>query len=513
VQSSVTLGYSGAASFTQSSGTHSIGGSLFMGVLAGSSGAYSLSGGTLSATQILVGAGTNTGSGGIGAFTQTGGTVSAASLVLAGGSNAFGTYTLSGADSSLLVNREAVGARGNGVFIQTAGTHIVSTNGVANGALTIGNSAAHNGTVTLSGGLLSAGDIYNYGTLSVLGGTLSARINNFGTVVLASGIDAKTLNVNNYNVGVIKLAPAGTTSVSVQSLAMTAGATVDLAAAGFLLNYGAGPNPLASVKSWVASGRAGGAWNGTGITSSLAASDPIHQSIGLADGAANVVTGLSAGQFLVHTAPLGDVNLDGKTDASDVTQILSRGHFNAAPTTNGWIDGDQNGDGVVNNVDVRTIALSGNYGAASAAASPSAITVPASAGLPAYTYDPTTGDVTFVSNGVSNIVDLHLRSAASRFLPASSTFTSFATKTTGELESTLFGSTFDNGLDLGNILPTGLTLPALQSDLTLLYGVSGAGVEQSATIAVPEPSMAAITSAALSGVVAILRRRRRGKRP
>jgi hypothetical protein len=295
---------------------------------------------------------------------------------------------------------------------------------------------------------------------------------------------------------------------------MTAGASVDLSAAGLVLAYGAGPNPLASVKSWVASGRAGGAWNGTGITSSLAASDPIHQSVGFADGSANVVTGLTSGQFLVHAAPLGDVNLDGKTDASDVTQILARGHFNGAPTTSGWIDGDQNGDGTVNNADIRTIALSGNYGAASgAAASPSAIAVPASAGLPAYTYDPATGDVKFLANGVSNIVDLHLRSAASRFLPAASTFTSFPTKTTGELESTLFGSTFDTGYDLGNILPSGLTLPTLQSDLTLFYGVSGAGVEQSAPIAVPEPASAASCAVAIATAGIGLRRRRRQRRP
>jgi hypothetical protein len=194
-----------------------------------------------------------------------------------------------------------------------------------------------------------------------------------------------------------------------------------------------------------------------------------------------------------------------------VTQILSRGHFNAAPTSYGWIDGDQNADGVVNNADIRTIALSGNY-AGAASASPSALTVPsASPGLPAFTYDPATGDVTFLANGVTNIVDLHLRSAAGKFLPASSTFTSFPTKTSAEVESTVFGSTFDAGYDLGPILPTGLTLPALQSDLTLLYGVSGAGVEQAAAITVPEPS-AGVTSVGLGAAMTILRRRRRQPR-
>jgi hypothetical protein len=518
IQTDMTLGYAGAASFTQSSGSNSIGGHLFIGVTPGSHGAYNVSGGALSAAGIFIGAGWNAGGGGgVGVITQTGGTVTingsgvTDALVLGNARNAVGTYELGGT-GSLIANREWIGNSGSGIFIQTGGANIVTTNKTSGSG---GISISNNGTLTLSGGLLSATAIDNYGTLNLLGGVISARVTNSGTIVLGPGIDASNLKLYNspFSEGVIRLAPGGTTVISMQSLQISTSAKIDVAAAGILFNYGA-LSPLSGVKVAVAYGRHGGAWNGTvGITSSLAVSDPNHWAVGFADGAAHVVSGLAAGQFLIRAAPIGDANLDGKVDGSDITQILHRGKFNGDGSKDGWIDGDQNADGVVNSTDIRTIALSGAYagGAGGPAARASALAVPAAApGLPAYTYDPTTGDVTFLPNGVTDIVDLHVRSTAGKFLPASSTFTSFPTKTNVELESTLFGSNFDAGYDLGAILPSGLTLAALQGDVALLYGVSGAGVEQSATIAVPEPSTA-ITSAALSGALAILRVRKRRK--
>ena len=74
------------------------------------------------------------------------------------------------------------------------------------------------------------------------------------------------------------------------------------------------------------------------------------------------------------------------------------------------------------------------------------------------------------------------------------------------------GSTFANGYDLGAILPAGLSLTTLGSDLILRYSVSGGGNEQQAAL-VPEPNGfpgATVAAAAAMGLTA--RRRRRGER-
>jgi hypothetical protein len=501
----MTIGYSGSVSFTQSSGSNAVAASVFLGVAPGSHGVYNLSGGTLSAARIVVGAGgaadIGGGRGGSGVFTQTGGFVavggsnSADGLILGNASNSAGTFSLSGTGSLVVVGNEKIG---NGIFIQSGGTHTVSPNSFSeSGIIYIGG--FNNPTrpaFTLSGGTLSARSIENYGTLNIFGGTLLAPVTGYGTVVLAAGLDASTLQLNSYSR--VTLAP-GTAPASIYSLSVPIGAKVDVAAAGISLSA----NTLNGVRYWVGIGA---------ITSSLAASDPHHWAVASAD---------NGGSVLVRAALIGDVNLDGNVDDSDVGQILDHGRFNVrhtGTTEDGWIDGDVNYDGVVNNIDIRTIALSGNYVGtppAAAKASASAITVPAAGqGLPGFSYDPTTGDVTFLADGVTNIVDLHLRSVSGKFLPANSTFTSFPTVTTKELESTLFGSTFDTGYDLGAILPTGLTLPILQADLTLLHGVSGAGVEQSATITVvPEPTSTGCCAMALAAAGVMFQRRRRQRQP
>jgi hypothetical protein len=236
VQGSVTLGYSGAASFTQSSGSNSTAGSLFLGVTPGSSGTYNLSGGAVSASQVLVGAGTN--AGGMGLFNQTGGNVLVArGLVLGGGPGASGTYNLSGA-ASLTVGGETIGARGRGVFNQYGGTHVV------NGSLTLnpnyhdpGSAAVFN----LSGGTLSVAateylsanallnqtggqnscanfDVFAGGTAVLSGGSFTAlAVENWGNIILGGGITTLGSNVYNSATGKITIA-AGSNSVTVPSI-------------------------------------------------------------------------------------------------------------------------------------------------------------------------------------------------------------------------------------------------------------------------------------------------------
>ena len=126
-------------------------------------------------------------------------------------------------------------------------------------------------------------------------------------------------------------------------------------------------------------------------------------------------------------------------------------------------------------------------------------------GEPSYHYDNLTGDVTIHSNQAVNVVDLHLFSAGGLFLPDNSTFTGFATKTNGELENVLLGSTFGDGYDLGNILPAGLTTESVQADVTAFFGIAGRGVEQAAAV-VPEPAALALVGV---GLLSLLKRRRK----
>ena len=110
------VGYSGSGGFTQSGGTHTVAYTLTLGYNAGSSGSYSLSGGSL-----FAGNGEDIGLSGNGSFTQSGGTNSSP-LDLAVGDGGTASYSLSGG----LVSTQDLGVGGmkSGVFTQSGGTVI-----------------------------------------------------------------------------------------------------------------------------------------------------------------------------------------------------------------------------------------------------------------------------------------------------------------------------------------------------------------------------------------------------
>ena len=86
------MGYSGSGSFTQSSGTNTIVGCLYVGNSAGSNGNYNLGGsGYLTASYLYLG------NSGTGSFTQSGGTNNIGNaLQLGSNRGASGAYTLNG---------------------------------------------------------------------------------------------------------------------------------------------------------------------------------------------------------------------------------------------------------------------------------------------------------------------------------------------------------------------------------------------------------------------------------
>ncbi|MGA2443222.1 MAG: dockerin type I domain-containing protein, partial [Tepidisphaeraceae bacterium] len=164
-----------------------------------------------------------------------------------------------------------------------------------------------------------------------------------------------TLNVNS---GTLTFASPGT--VTLGTLNITPGATVDLADNTMILNYAGGTDPIGVIAGYLQSGYNGGGWNGTGIISSTAQTptNGLLYALGYADGKDNVVSGLSSGQIEVKYTLLGDANLDGLVNAADFTILAA--NFNQPVT--GWDQGDFNYDGLVNAADFTDLAANFNQG-------------------------------------------------------------------------------------------------------------------------------------------------------
>lgn len=143
---------------------------------------------------------------------------------------------------------------------------------------------------------------------------------------------------------------------------------------------------------------------------------------------------------------------------------------------------------------------------------PVTLTSTAAAATPiTYNYNPSTGDVTVSLNGNATVVEVDLISAANKFLTAGSKLQTggltFVTNSAHEQDGfSNFGSFIPDGFDLGTILPTGLALAQLQTDLIAQYSVSGNSNYVAANVAVPEPTSLAI--AGLCGIGLAARRRR-----
>lgn len=130
--------------------------------------------------------------------------------------------------------------------------------------------------------------------------------------------------------------------------------------------------PADLVRSYLSTGRNGGAWTGAGVTSSAAQADPNHATaVGYAE--ASQLLGLTGPQtatwaglpvdattLLLRYTYYGDLNLDGRVGADDYA-LLDRG-FGAHRS--GWVNGDVNYDGTVDAADYlltdRSYALNGS---------------------------------------------------------------------------------------------------------------------------------------------------------
>jgi len=200
-------------------------------------------------------------------------------------------------------------------------------------------------------------------TVNVSSGTLSFAADMGGTINLGS------LTVSNGAAAAMTAATTDSpTTLSLATLSIGTTGVLDVANNEVLINYGSGSDPIGTIAGQIASGYAGGAWNGSGIISSVAQTNPSY-ALGYADSAdANNPAGLQSGQIEILYTLLGDANLDGKVNGEDF--VLLSGSFNMMVTA-GWDQGDFDYSGAVNGTDF--VLQSENFNQAAQIAVPAVV--------------------------------------------------------------------------------------------------------------------------------------------
>jgi hypothetical protein len=307
----------GHGTFIQSGGTHVVSGNFALAFDSGATAFYSLSGtGYLSANAEGIGVGAFSGiSGGFGSFVQSGGTHLVTTLFFGGGGATTGSYSLSGTGLLSVGTTETIAGTSPGTFVQSGGTHTVGS------TLTLAGGSA-SGSYTLSGGSLAAANttIGTNGIFHYNGGSFSAgNLSLTGTGNLVAGA-------------------GGGTTLSATSLSIGATASVDLSDNRMLLAYTGSATPtLNALRGYLHSGQ---------LFSSVATST---KNLGYAD--------RGAGSILIRYALLGDANLDGPVDVGDLGALATNYGITSGAV---WAQGDFNYDGKVDVGDLGSLAT--NYG-------------------------------------------------------------------------------------------------------------------------------------------------------
>lgn len=199
----------------------------------------------------------------------------------------------------------------------------------------------------------------------VTGGNVSLTKTGSGTLEMKN-VRSGTLNVS---AGAVRVLANGTsTGVSALKALTLAGSTgawttrLDLNDNDLIVDY-TGATVRGTIEDQVKQGFANGAWNGSGITSTIAATT-LQRALGVAE-ASDLFTTFPAtfmGQsvdatsvIIRYTAP-GDLNLDGTVNSLDFTKFVA----SFGSSTGRWALGDFNYDGKVNTIDFNQLA--GNFG-------------------------------------------------------------------------------------------------------------------------------------------------------
>lgn len=169
-----------------------------------------------------------------------------------------------------------------------------------------------------------------------------------------SGNGALTLGTS----AVLTLAPASGASKQ-GTLVLNSGSQLNLTNNALIieaLDPAAKNADLAQLASNVQSGRNGGAWNGSGITSSTVRADTSDLSIAVLDNALLGYTSfqgqaVDANSVLVVPALLGDADVSGKVDLNDLNTVLN----NLGSTTGAWNRGNFDGAATIDLNDLNDV--------------------------------------------------------------------------------------------------------------------------------------------------------------
>jgi hypothetical protein len=185
-------------------------------------------------------------------------------------------------------------------------------------------------------------------------------------VTVASGASlafASTQHLSNLSVsGTASLIASGSSRVVVHGLSIPSGGTLDLNDNDLILDY-TGASPLAAVQQLINLARAGGAWTGTGLTSSTARDNVNHNTTLGAMEASDYPGGstfdgepLDATAVLVKYTYYGDTDFNGRVNFDDYVRTDNGFNNNLS----GWLNGDFDGNGQVNFDDYVLIDLAFN---------------------------------------------------------------------------------------------------------------------------------------------------------
>lgn len=234
------------------------------------------------------------------------------------------------------------------------------------GALPAGGNVVNNGLLVIAADS-NAGNITGTGMTNVAGSASLVAANFSQSAVVDSGAIQVTGNGTVGNIigngsltvgtgssnSVLQIASQGATNV-LSSLTIVAGSTVDITNNIVEINYGSSGSPLSIIRAAIISGYHDGAWNGIGILSSAAAANSAY-ALGYADGTVDTGTAAAPNQVLIRYTLIGDANLDGVVNLTDLLALLN----NYGQTGRDWSQGDFNYDGSTNLTDL--LALLNNY--------------------------------------------------------------------------------------------------------------------------------------------------------
>jgi autotransporter-associated beta strand protein len=316
----------------------------FVGPVTGGAGLILTPGGTLT----FSGAGANT----YGGATQ----VIGSTLVLNKPSGTVavpGDLAVIGASTVQLNASGQIGAGSNVSFNSAGGLPVLNINGQSQTIATISSIQSGAGTIQLGAGTLT---VAGNGVANTFSGSLqgTGRLVKSGTGTLTLG-GPNTFGGLTVSGGVLKLAA----DQHLSSLISTGG-QLDVQASQLFVTYPIlGFSPAATIRAELHSGA---------ITSSL---DTANARVGLADWADGADPGLPFHTILLKRTRVGDLNLDGIVNFSDL--LLLAQHY--GQTNRNWDQGDLNYDGSVNFSDL--LALAQNYGQSTPAlAAPALAQVP-----------------------------------------------------------------------------------------------------------------------------------------